>query len=337
MTSREMRITIGLAFIAMMAMMPWTHGDDESTDNPPPVASQRPKSEFDVKGEGWTTGFDPITQLVAREQLVPAGDEDVNEKRLAKTKSRLLVAPSDLLEPKRAGRMRVVDVRPQDIYQPMHIPGAAWCDLAEWVKEFSRSRDTFNWEKRIGGLGIDQDTTVVVYDDGSCQDAASLRSILQYWGVKDVRLLNGGWPAWLLAGAHQSFDVPNISPRAVKLKPDAGSVVSKEQVVRLLQTGRAQIVDAHSVALTVRGEEQSPHDAEAESLRHLGFNNVIDERFAMFKPAGDLTKVFHSADINPARPTVVCGESLGEAAAVAFALELTGAQRVRICFAGWIE
>jgi hypothetical protein len=37
---------------------------------------------------------------------------------------------------------------------------------------------------------------VVVYDDNLTKDAARIWWILRYWGVEDVRLLNGGWKAW---------------------------------------------------------------------------------------------------------------------------------------------
>ena len=46
---------------------------------------------------------------------------------------------------------------------------------------------------RRSALGIAQDSRVVVYDDSSSKDAARVWWILRYWGVADVRLLNGGW------------------------------------------------------------------------------------------------------------------------------------------------
>lgn len=50
----------------------------------------------------------------------------------------------------------------------------------------------------IADLGITEDTMVVVYGKGICIPMSSCRALwaLMYAGVKDVRLLNGGFDAW---------------------------------------------------------------------------------------------------------------------------------------------
>ncbi len=53
------------------------------------------------------------------------------------------------------------------------------------------------FEKVIRGLGINDDTIVVVYDQSSSNAAARLFYALEYYGHKDkVRILNGGLAAW---------------------------------------------------------------------------------------------------------------------------------------------
>lgn len=49
-------------------------------------------------------------------------------------------------------------------------------------------------------LGIDHETQVVAYDDGSGHYAARLWWMLRYMGHQAVAVLDGGWPAWLAAG-----------------------------------------------------------------------------------------------------------------------------------------
>ena len=99
----------------------------------------------------------------------------------------------------RLGEVTVLDVRYRmggppgpDEYAAGHVPGARWVDHAEWAKEFGDGRDAEGWGKRIGRLGIGSDSTVVVYDDSRSKDAARIWWVLRYWGVEDVRLLNGG-------------------------------------------------------------------------------------------------------------------------------------------------
>src|SRR5262249_40278117 len=107
----------------------------------------------------------------------------------------LLVEAADLAKPESA-RFRILDVRPRASFADGHIPGAVWVDVDAWSKAFSAGQDASVWAKLIGAVGIDSDATVVIYDDNKSKDAARVWWILRYFGVKDVRLLNGGWSAW---------------------------------------------------------------------------------------------------------------------------------------------
>ncbi|HXI81188.1 MAG TPA: rhodanese-like domain-containing protein [Verrucomicrobiae bacterium] len=97
-------------------------------------------------------------------------------------------------------------------YEEGHIPGALYLDT-NWLE------DPADWNRRspaaldaaIRGLGITSDTTVVVYGRDTVGDAnekwpgrragqiAATRAlmILRYAGVRDVRLLDGGYDWWV--------------------------------------------------------------------------------------------------------------------------------------------
>jgi len=66
----------------------------------------------------------------------------------------------------------------------------------------------------IQNLGIDADTIVIVYGKGSVPMMTSARVVwsLMYAGVKDVRMLDGGFESWLEFGG-QLFDKPRIPNR----------------------------------------------------------------------------------------------------------------------------
>jgi len=232
-------------------------------------------------------------------------------------------------KPNLAGRLRILDVRPKDKFISRHIPGAVHVDISAYAKAFTASQPSTTWEALIGTLGIDVNSPVVVCDDGSGKDAACLWAILRYCGVKDVRVLNGGWPAWLFAGAYQDDAESQVPARSLKLKLNSKRVLSKDQFVQLLQAGREQIIDGcYSGA--------APNGATA-SVKGLGWTKVIDGRQQRFLSAADLGRLFQSAGIDPAQPTVVYGDSLEQAATLAFALETAGAKNVRIYFRGWDE
>ena len=111
----------------------------------------------------------------------------------------LLIEPAQLAHPQAAKSLVVLDARGQKDYDKGHVPGAVWIDADGWKKAFGDGRDTAGWGKRIGQAGIGQGATVVVYDEKKSVDAARMWWILRYWGVADVRLLNGGWKGYTAA------------------------------------------------------------------------------------------------------------------------------------------
>ena len=119
-------------------------------------------------------------------------------------------------------RFRVVHAhyRNRDAYLSGHIPGATDMDtLALEAPETWNRRSPEELKRALGQHGITADTTVVLYgkfmfpdnDDpfpgSAAGDIGAIRCafIMMYAGVKDVRVLNGGYQSWLDAGFPESF------------------------------------------------------------------------------------------------------------------------------------
>lgn len=92
-----------------------------------------------------------------------------------------------------------------------HIPNARWVDLeTELTDHCSRSASgaggrhplpsTAAFEATMRRVGVDLDSTVVVYDADNALAAARLWWMLVDAGKTDVRVLDGGYAAWLAAG-----------------------------------------------------------------------------------------------------------------------------------------
>lgn len=87
-----------------------------------------------------------------------------------------------------------------DGYEKGHIPGAIHINTDEFEEEpiWNRKSDS-DIETAILANGITKDTTVIVYGPDATP-ASRIVVILKYAGVKDVRLLDGGYSAWMDAG-----------------------------------------------------------------------------------------------------------------------------------------
>ena len=251
----------------------------------------------------------------------------------------LLIEPAALAKPEAAKAFVVLDARDAAKFKASHVPGARWVDHAAWAKAFGRGDDAAAWGTRIGGLGISGDTKVVVYDDNLTKDAARIWWQLRYWGVGDVRLLNGGWAGWH-AGKFpvESGDVP--APAAVPFAPKAQGerLATKGQLLDALKGGKLQIVDARSEKEHCGLEKMTNTKAGAiPGAKPLEWSDLLDKESQRFKPAADLQKLFADAGIALDRPTATHCQSGGRAAVMAFGMELMGAKAVSNYYASWAE
>jgi thiosulfate/3-mercaptopyruvate sulfurtransferase len=248
----------------------------------------------------------------------------------------LLIEPADL-----AGTLQsfvVLDARERRKYDAGHVPAARWVDHDAWAKAFDEGKDAGGWGKRIGALGIGADSKVVVYDDNRSKDAARIWWLLRYWGVEDVRLLNGGWAGWK-AGGHPTEKEENTA-KAVKFeaKARAARLATKDQLLRSLKGEKLQIVDARSEKEFCGVEKLSNKRAGAiPGAKRLEWSDLIDEKTHRFKPAADLRKLFKDAGVSLDRPTATHCQSGGRASVMAFGLELMGAKEVGNYYSSWAE
>jgi thiosulfate/3-mercaptopyruvate sulfurtransferase len=270
------------------------------------------------------------TQLIGAALLLAGGREKTYPR------PELLIEPAAL-----AGKVkdfRVLDVRSAAKYEQGHVPGAVRVDHDTWAKAFAADQDPKAWAKRIGGLGIGPDTRVVVYDDGSVKDAARIWWVLHYFGAKDARLLDGGWPAWKDAGL--PVNTQAVQPEPVTFTPAAEGrrLATKQGILELLKdAGKAQLIDARSEGEYCGTTKLAKRGGAIPGSVHLEWSDLLDAKTHKFKSAAELARLFKQAGIDPGRPAVTYCQSGGRAAVMAFALELMGGRDVANYYRSWSE
>ncbi|WP_210652122.1 sulfurtransferase [Nocardioides sp. SYSU D00065] len=113
----------------------------------------------------------------------------------------------------RLGDVTVLDVRyamggppGRDEHAAGHVPGAAYVDLDRDLADPPGADgrhplpDEARFEAAMRRSGVCGDRTVVVYDDWQGRAAARAWWLLRHHGHRDVRVLDGGWTAWLEDG-----------------------------------------------------------------------------------------------------------------------------------------
>lgn len=138
----------------------------------------------------------------------------------------------------------------QERYLAGHVPGASYVDmgtdLADPVGDGSRGRHPLPDPERFAAAmrrcGVRRDRPVVVYDDVAGSSAARAWWLLTYHGHPDVRVLDGGWTAYVDAGG--PLETGPVEPAAGDFEADPGHlpVLDAEEAARLAADGR--LIDA---------------------------------------------------------------------------------------------
>ena len=108
-------------------------------------------------------------------------------------------------------RIVEVDYIPATSYILGHIPGAVSFDWKQDIID-SRKRDVISkddLEESLQRIGVDNDTTIIVYGDFKNWFATFAFWIFKYYGVQDVRLMNGSRKKWLEEDRPISLDTPS--------------------------------------------------------------------------------------------------------------------------------
>lgn len=96
-----------------------------------------------------------------------------------------------------------------------HLPGAVFADVIEELSDTSAAfpftrPSAAQFEAAVGALGIDNETTVVVYDAVVGQWAARVWWLFRAFGYDRVAVLDGGLAAWRAEG--RETDVGHVEP-----------------------------------------------------------------------------------------------------------------------------
>jgi thiosulfate/3-mercaptopyruvate sulfurtransferase len=235
----------------------------------------------------------------------------------------LLVEPADLA--RHVKDFIILDARPRDAYAASHVPGSLWVNHDQWDKAFDNGRDEIRWSDRIGALGVDGKKPVVVLGD-SFPKAARIWFILRFWGVEDVRLLNGLWIGWKALPGPTDSGLATPKPATFKARATPAILSTKDKLLASLSSGApVQIVDARShdefCGLADRGTKRLGH---LPGAKNLDWSTLVDPKTQRLHSPEKLRQLFGDAGVALDRPTVAHCQGGGRSAVVVFAMALLG-------------
>ena len=148
----------------------------------------------------------------------------------------------------------IIDANAPDMYAKGHIPGAiniAWPMLSNMAPKQGEAgwgvvlgKDELG--AKIASFGIDGSKTIVVYNDpkGLGEEGRVLWT-LKIAGIKDVRILNGGIPAWKKSDGEISSEATKLPPSTFKIASYDDSRLATTDYVKA-NLGKVKLIDTRS-------------------------------------------------------------------------------------------
>ncbi len=222
-----------------------------------------------------------------------------------------------------------------------HIPGAVFFDI-DAIADRSTGLphmlpDEAAFAAAAGALGLSERDTIVVYDGMGLFSAPRVWWTFRTFGAKDVRLLDGGLPAWDEAGLAKESGEANPEPVHFSAVFSADAVRDFDQVKQALEHGET-VLDARS-APRFRGEEPEPRP-ELRAGHMPGAKNL---HYAALADHGRLVapekirKLLQTAQVDLSSPvTTTCGSGI-TAAVLLLALATIGKNDVTLYDGSWTD
>ena len=233
---------------------------------------------------------------------------------------------------------------PKAEYTAAHIPGAVFFDIDEISDTDSHLPHMLpspeKFASRVRRLGLGDGNRIVVYDGSPMMSACRVWWMFRAFGHRDVAVLDGGLPKWQREGRPVNDDPPPARDRHFTARLNTTLVRDFDQVLRALETGSEQVVDARA-ANRFRGEAPEPRaglrSGHMPGASNLPYNELIDPASGKMLPAAAVWARFEAAGIDLSRPvTASCGSGVS-ACVLALGLYLIGAKEAAVYDGSWAE
>jgi len=203
--------------------------------------------------------------------------------------------------------------RTREGYDAGHIPGArfmSWNDFAVTRNGIPNELPSVeNLTALARRLGITDDSSIVVYDEGAGLEAARAYVTFDHVGLGDrTALLDGQLRKWKAEGGALSTDAPTVVPSDFAPRVRPGVIISLQEMRRLVKD-KMESRDRNVVIIDARPEEQYSGKQPGEGITRPGhipaavnvywMNNVVGSDNPILQPIRKLRRLYSRAGVKP--------------------------------------
>ncbi len=246
----------------------------------------------------------------------------------------LIVLDATLAKPKAAGEIP---------HQGLQIPGAHFFDIDGAFSDHSINLphmmcDTVQFQDEAGKLGINQNSTVVVYDNHGVYSSPRAWWMLKSMGLNQVAVLNGGLPEWI-EKEYQTEKKKEESTEKGDFEPTFSdqSFCDADTVLKSIEDSNIAILDARSYGRFNATEPEPRAGLRSGHIPRsisLPFSGVLDGY--RMKETSELKVLFDNLGIQNKKLVFSCGSGL-TACIILLAAHLAGNQNLTVYDGSWSE
>jgi thiosulfate/3-mercaptopyruvate sulfurtransferase len=229
-----------------------------------------------------------------------------------------------------------------------HIPGVVQVDWFTTLQHPLR-RDFLtkeHFESFCSEAGIANDTTLVFYGDKSNWFACYALWLFEYYGHKNVKIMNGGRAKWEQENRPMTKDTPFYPSTSYKAKePDKSIRAFREQVFAQVEA-KKPLVDVRSpkeytgelLHMPNYPQEGATRGGHIPSAVNIPWSMAVNEADSTFKTPEELRSLYEGKDIKPDKD-IIAYCRIGERSSLTwFVLKyLLGYPNVRNYDGSWTE
>jgi thiosulfate/3-mercaptopyruvate sulfurtransferase len=256
------------------------------------------------------------------------------------TRETLLTTASELQRKLDAENLCIIDVRPAEDYAKGHIPGATHFDLFGLslidTSDAPLKAFMFMIHHVLELRGVSELKEVVFYEDNSGMRAARGLWFLEYYGHRNVKMLDGGFQAWKAAGAPVTSEASPPKAAAFKIAERREVLATSDDVLDSLNKKEIAILDTRSEGEYLGTHVRAARGGAIPGAIHIEWTDNIAPD-GKFKSNDELKAMYDRAGITPDKEVVSYCQGGYRAAHSYVALRLLGFPKVRNYIGSWKE
>ncbi|MDH7603846.1 MAG: sulfurtransferase [Melioribacter sp.] len=267
-------------------------------------------------------------------------------------KKQYLIEVEELFEILGSKDLVIIDTREPEDYLVDHIPGAI--NIYEIFTYLSTKENggydamRKKFTELFGKAGIDGSERVIVYEDA--MDNGYGRScrgyfLLKHLGHKNVKVLHGGYQAWIAKNLPVTRQIPNVEEKIFNISIDNSIIVTQEEMLESLTNPDIIKLDCRDHAEWVGtssspyGPDFAPRKGRIPGAKWIEWYQTMYHKnyVAYFKEPDELKEIFlKSGIIEESTVYIYCFKG-ARTSNMFIAMKLAGIKNVKNYLGSWNE